>query len=282
MANKKGNSKTEINGLEVTFSTRGKEIYISLTDIAKLKNVDDPSDVIKKWMTNKDSFDFYSLWEELSNPDFNSAEFCRIKIEELGYNAFVMTPTKWKKLTNAIGIIPSAGKYSEGTFAHPDIALEFASWIDSRFKLYLIKEFQRLKGEEQKQLEWSAKRELAKINYVIHTDAIKENLIFPLLTKDQINHVYANEADMLNVALFGNTASNWSRNNPDKKGNMRDYASIEQLLVLANIESYNAILIEQGLPQAQRIVLLHETAKKQLETLTLSITNKKKITKQIT
>ncbi len=259
--------KMEVRGLEVTAKYIGKTTYISLTDIARLKNANDPSDVIKKWMTNKDSFDFYSLWEELFNPDFNSAESRLIKQNEVGYNAFVMTPSQWKKRTNAIGIVPSVGKYSDGTFAHPDIAMEFASWVDVAFKLYLIKEFQRLKEVEQKALEWSAKRELARLNYRIHTDAIQEYLIVPALSQKQISYVYANEADMLNVALFGQTAAEWRSANADKKGNMRDYAGVEQLLVLANLESYNAVLIEQNLPQSERIVLLNGMARKQLETL---------------
>jgi len=260
-------NKMEVRGVEIATKKNGDVTYISLTDIARLKNPDNPADVINKWMTNKDSFDFYSLWEELFNADFNLAESREIKINEVGYNSFTMSPSQWKKRTNAIGIIPSAGKYSEGTFAHPDIAMEFASWIDTPFKLYLIKEFQRLKAEEQKALEWTAKREFAKINYRIHTDAIKENLIVPALTEKQISYVYASEADMLNVALFGKTAGEWKLKNHDLKGNMRDYASVEQLLVLANLESYNAILIAQGLSQAERIVLLNKTARKQLETL---------------
>lgn len=259
--------KMEVQGIEIATKSKNKIIYISLTDIARIKNPDNPADVINKWMTNKDSFDFYSLWEELFNPDFNLAESREIKINEVGFNAFTMSPSQWKKRTNAIGIIPSAGKYSEGTFAHPDIAMEFASWIDTAFKLYLIKEFQRLKQAEQSTLEWTAKRELAKINYRIHTDAIKENLIVPTLTEKQVSFVYANEADMLNVALFGKTAGEWKTENPEKKGNMRDYASVEKLLVLANLESYNAILIEQGLSQLDRIVLLNKTARKQLKTL---------------
>ena len=259
--------KNIVNGIEVCVKDKSNVIYISLTDIARIKNAENPADVINKWMSNKDSFDFYSLWEELFNQSFNLAESREIKINEVGYNAFTMSPAQWKKRTNAIGIIPSAGKYSVGTFAHPDIAMEFASWIDTTFKLYLIKEFQRLKENEQKHLEWSAKRELARINYRIQTDAIKENLIVPELYSNQVSFVYASEADMLNVALFGKTAGEWKTENSDKKGNMRDYASVEQLLVLANLESYNAILIEQGLSQAERIVLLNKTARKQLETL---------------
>lgn len=261
------NSKLEVKGIEIATKGKGTITYISLTDIARLKNADDPSDVIKKWMSNKDSFDFYSLWEELFNPDFNSAESRLIRTNEVGYNAFVMTPTQWKKRTNATGIIPSAGKYSEGTFAHPDIAMEFASWIDSTFKLYLIKEFQRLKAEEQKQLAWSARRELTKINYHIHTDAIKESLIVPTLTEKQKSFVYADEADMLNVALFGMTAAEWRKDNPNEKGNIRDYATLHQLLVLANMESNNAQMILDSVPQKDRLVKLNQMAKRQLKIL---------------
>lgn len=218
-------------------------------------------------MSNKDSFDFYALWEELHNPDFNSVEMHRIKNEEVGYNRFTMTPKRWKDEFNAIGIIPSAGKYSQGTFAHRDIAFEFASWINVEFKLYLITEFQRLKITEQKELEWNAKRELAKINYHIHTDAIKENLIVPTLTKKQINYVYANEADVLNVALFGKTASEWRKENPNLKGNIRDYLSLEQLLIIANMESLNAYLIEQNILQSERLIQLNNVAKSQLRVL---------------
>jgi hypothetical protein len=241
--------------------------YISLTDIAKLKNAENPADVINKWMTNKDSFDFYSLWEELFNSDFNLAESREIKMNEVGYNAFTMSPNQWKKRTNAIGIVPSSGKYSIGTFAHPDIAFEFASWIDTTFKLYLIKEFQRLKTEEQKLIGWSAKRELAKINYRIHTDAIKENLVPPELTTKQKSYVYADEADLLNVALFGITATEWRIANADKTGNVRDYATIEQLLVLANLESLNAEFIRMGLSSGDRIQKLNSAAISQMKSL---------------
>ncbi|MCL2522612.1 MAG: KilA-N domain-containing protein [Erysipelotrichales bacterium] len=275
-------SKKEVivKGINISYKKIGDDDYISLTDIAQISESEFPGDVIQNWMRTRNSVEFLGTWEKLYNDDFNYLEYEVIE-KEAGRNSFVLTPKKWIEKVNAIGIQTKQGRYAY-TIAHKDIAFKFASWLSVEFELYMIKEFQRLKEAEQVNLEWSAKRELAKINYVIHTDAIKENLIFPLLTKDQINHVYANEADMLNVALFGNTASNWVRNNPDKKGNMRDYASIEQLLVLANLESYNAILIEQGLPQSQRIVLLNETAKRQLETLSLTSTNKKKITKQIT
>lgn len=255
-----------VKGINVNYKQINKEDYISLTDIAKFYNNRDPSGVIRNWMSNKDSFDFYSLWEVLNNPDFNSVEMHRIKNEEVGYNRFTMTPKRWKEDFNAIGIIPSAGKYSGGTYAHKDIAFEFASWISVEFKLYLITEFQRLKAEEQKGLEWNAKRELAKLNYTIHTDAIKENIV-PTLTEKQKTFVYANEADLLNVALFGKTAGEWRTANPTLKGNIRDYATIEQLLVIANMESFNAILIEQKVPQSERLVQLNNMAKSQLRVL---------------
>ncbi|MDR3293169.1 MAG: KilA-N domain-containing protein [Clostridiales bacterium] len=269
----KKSEKIVVKDLEVTVQGRGVELYISLTDIARLKNEENPADVINKWMSNKDSFDFYCLWEELFNSDFNLAESREIKINEVGYNAFTMSPSQWKKRTNAIGIIPSAGKYSAGTFAHPDIAMEFASWIDTTFKLYLIKEFQRLKTEENKQLEWSAKRELSKLNYHIHTDAIKENLILPELTQVQKSYVYADEADLLNVALFGETAREWREKHQNEKGNMRDYATLHQLLVLANMESHNAAFITEGLSQTERLERLRGIAERELKVLLQQATN---------
>ena len=242
--------------------------YISLTDLAKYQNEEDPSGVIRNWMSNKNSFDFYSLWEELHNDNFNSVESHRIKIEEVGYNRFTMTPNRWKKDFNAIGIIPSSGKYSIGTFAHPDIAFEFASWLNVEFKLYLITEFERLKKNEayQNKVNWSVRRELAKTNYRIHTDSIKENIV-PKLTENQKQFVYANEADILNVALFGMTAKEWKDRNPNLDGNMRDYANILQLVILSNLENLNAEFIKQGLSQKQRLEKLNETAIKQLEIL---------------
>ena len=254
-----------VKGVNVRYKRINEEDYICLTDIAKAKNSVFPNEVVKKWMSNNDSFEFYSLWEELFNKDFNSAESGRIKNNEAYKKSFVMTPTQWKKRTNAIGIVPSAGKYSEGTYAHKDIAFEFASWIDVCFRLYLIKEFQRLKEIEYKNEEWSAKRELAKVNYLIHTSSIKENLIVPELTKEQIYYTYASEADLLNVALFGITASEWRKKNKELKGNMRDYASIEQLLVLANMESYNSTLIGDGLSQQERIIKLNDMARNQMK-----------------
>lgn len=269
-----------IKDINVQYKKLNKEDYISLTDLAKYANPKDPSGVIRNWMSNRDSFAFYSLWEEINNPNFNSVEMHRIKVDEVCYNRFTMTPKRWKENFNAIGIIPSAGKYSQGTFAHKDIAFEFASWLSPEFKLYVITEFQRLKTQEKQAIEWNAKRELAKLNYHIHTDAIKENLIPVSLSSKQISFVYANEADVLNVALFGKTASEWRKENPTLKGNIRDYANIEQLLVIANMESYNAILIEQQIPQGERLVQLNEMAKSQLRVLQnsnskLSIEDKK-------
>lgn len=242
--------------------------YISLTDLAKYQNENDPSGVIRNWMSNKNSFDFYNLWEELHNENFNSVESHRIKIDEVGYNRFTMTPNRWKKEFNAIGIIPSSGKYSIGTFAHPDIAFEFASWLNVEFKLYLITEFERLKQNEsyQNKIDWSVRRELAKTNYRIHTDSIKENII-PILTEKQKLYVYANEADILNVALFGMTAKEWKDKNPTLDGNMRDYANILQLVILSNLENLNSEMIAQGIEQKTRLERLNEIAKKQYNIL---------------
>lgn len=238
--------------------------YISLTDLAKYQNENDPSGVIRNWMSNKNSFDFYNLWEELHNENFNSVESHRIKIDEVGYNRFTMTPNRWKKEFNAIGIIPSSGKYSVGTFAHPDIAFEFASWLNVEFKLYLITEFERLKQNEsyQNKIEWSVRRELAKTNYRIHTDSIKENIV-PTLTEKQKLFVYANEADVLNVALFGMTAKEWKDKNPTLDGNMRDYANILQLVILSNLENLNSEMIAEGIEQKARLEKLNTIAKKQ-------------------
>ena len=243
-----------------------KNSYISLTDIAKYRS-NEPNDVIKNWLRNKDTIAFLGLWESLHNPDFKPIEFDGFR-NEAGSNAFTMSPTKWIEGVNAKGIISKAGRYG-GTFAHSDIAMEFASWISPEFKLYIIKDFQRLKDDENSRLSlnWNLNRELTKLNYKIHTDAIKENLIIPELTTAQKSFVYANEADVLNVALFGKTAKEWRDENPDKKGNIRDYSDINYLLVLANLESYNAILIEQNIPQAKRLEMLRSTAEKQLKTI---------------
>lgn len=241
--------------------------YISLTDLAKYKNPEMPNDVIKKWMSNKNSFSFYSLWEEIFNPNFNSAEFRRIK-NDVGYNAFTMSPTQWKKRTNAIGIIPSSGRYSKGTYAHPDIALEFASWIDTSFKLYLIKEFERLKKMEasQNNNEWSVRRSLSKTNYKIHTNSIKENIL-PMITNTQKKFIYSDEADVLNVALFGITAKEWRKANPNLQGNIRDNADILHLVVLNNLEAINSEMISCGIDQKERLEKLNNIAIKQLSIL---------------
>lgn len=255
------------NGFDISLFTEDlKNSYISLTDIAKYRS-DEPNDVIKNWLRNKDTIAFLGLWESLHNPDFKPIEFDGFR-NEAGSNAFTMSPTKWIEGVNAKGIISKSGRYG-GTFAHSDIAMEFASWISPEFKLYIIKDFQRLKDDENSRLSlnWNLNRELTKLNYKIHTDVIKENLIIPELTTAQKSFVYANEADVLNVALFGKTAKEWRDENPDKKGNIRDYSDINYLLVLANLESYNAILIEQNIPQAKRLEMLRSTAEKQLKTI---------------
>ncbi len=246
--------------------------FISLTDIAKYKS-DEPNDVIKNWMRSRDTVEFLGLWETLHNPNFKPVEFDGFR-KQAGLNAFTLSPTKWIESVNAIGIISKAGRYG-GTYAHSDIAFEFASWISAEFKLYIIKDYKRLKNDENSKLSlnWNLNRELSKINYKIHTDAIKENLIPPELTQAQKSFTYANEADMLNVALFGMTAKEWRELNPDKSGNIRDYATLNQLLVLANMESYNAILINQSIPQQERLILIRDLVVKQLEAtdkLTLS------------
>ena len=244
--------------------------YISLTDLAKYTNPEDPSGVIRNWMSNKNSFDYYGLWEEINNESFNSVEFHRIKINEAGYNRFTMTPNRWKKNFNAIGIIPSSGKYSNGTYAHPDIAFEFASWLSPAFKLYLIKEFERLKKNEayQEKIEWHANRTLAKANYIVHTDAVKSYIV-PILTELQKKFVYAEEADVLNVALFGCTAKEWRENNPElaKIGNMRDFTDLLHLIILNNLENSNAEFIKMGLTQSERLVKLNASARVQMKLL---------------
>lgn len=252
-------------GVDITIYTEDfQNEFISLTDIARYKS-DEPFIVINNWMRGKDTIEFLGLWEQLHNPDFKPIEFDRFR-KEAGYNAFTLSPQKWIENTNAIGIVSKSGRYG-GTFAHSDIAFEFASWISAEFKLYIIKDYKRLKNDESSKLSlgWNLNREISKLNYRIHTDAIKENLIPPELTPYQISITYANEADVLNVALFGITAKQWRDENPDKSGNIRDYASLNQLLVLANMESYNAILIEQGKPQPERLQLLNKLAIRQLE-----------------
>lgn len=244
-----------------------KNDYFSLTDIARYKNSEAPADVVKNWLRRKDTIEFIGLWEKLNNPNFNVIEFDQFK-NEAGHNYFTLSPKKWIDGVNAIGIISKAGKYNAGTYAHKDIALQFASWISPEINLYIIKEFQRLKADEQKQLGWTVKRELAKINYRIHTDAIKDNIIIPLeISKEQASFVYANEADVLNVALFGMTAREWRDKNPDKKGNIRDYAEVSQLVCLSNLENLNAYLIERGLSQPERLIELNKAAIRQMKVL---------------
>lgn len=242
--------------------------YISLTDLARYKNPNNPGDVIIKWMSNKSSFDFYSLWEELFNDNFKLAEFREFK-NDAANNSFTMSPSRWISFTNSKGFISKRGKYDGGTFAHPDIALEFASWIDPAFKLYLIKEFERLKYNEtyQERIEWSVRRSLSKTNYRIHTDSIKENIV-PTLTDKQKLFIYANEADVINVSLFGMTAKEWRENNPDKEGNIRDYTDILHLVVLSNLEVLNASMIENNISQKDRLEKLNKTARRQINILT--------------
>ena len=243
-----------------------KNDYISLTDIAKYKNTDDPRFVIQNWMRNRNTLEFIGLWEALNNPNFNRVQFDTFR-NEAGLNRFTMTPQKWIDSTNAIGIISKSGRYG-GTYAHYDLAMEFASWISPEFKLYIIQDYKRLKEDENSRLSltWNLHREISKINYKLHTDAIKEHLLKDL-TNEQLSFKYANEADMLNVALFNKRASTWRKENPDLKGNMRDYASLNELLVLANMESYNAVLIGKGMDQKERMIELRNLARTQLMSL---------------
>lgn len=254
-------------GLDISIYTEDfQNEFISLTDIARYKS-DEPFIVINNWMRGKDTIEFLGLWEQLHNPDFKPTEFDRFR-KEAGYNAFTLSPQKWINNTNAIGIVSKSGRYG-GTFAHSDIAFEFASWISAEFKLYIIKDYKRLKNDESSRLSlgWNLNREISKLNYRIHTEAIKENLLPPELKPFQISITYASEADVLNVALLGITAKQWREENKNKDGNIRDYATLNQLLVLANMESYNAILIEQGKPQSERIQLLNKLAIRQLEAI---------------
>jgi len=239
--------------------------YISLTDIAKYRDAEDPRFIIQNWMRTRFTLEYLGIWEQLNNPHFNRVEFEAVR-NQAGSNAFVMTPSKWVNLTGAIGVMSKSGRYG-GTYAHKDIAFEFASWVSVEFKLYLIKEFQRLKEIERQQLGWDIRRNLARINYRIHTDAIKQTLIPPELTPQQINSIYANEADMLNMALFGRTAREWRAENPDSNGNLRDQANVSQLVCLANLEALNAHLIHQGLSQPDRLKTLNQTAIEQMKLL---------------
>ena len=260
-------AKITVKDTEVVFYKKEQEDYISLTDMARYKDSMEPSLVISHWMSTRYTVDFMGIWESVNNPNFKPTEFGRFKTES-GGNGFVMTPKRWVEATNAIGIFSKAGRYGGGTFAHKDIAFEFASWLSAEFKFYLIKEFQRLKEEEQKLLGWSAKRELAKINYHIHTDAIKRNLVPTELTSRRTSIIYASEADVLNVAMFGMTAQEWRGANPRSKGNIRDYASINELICLSNMENLNAVFINEGLPQRERLIRLNRIAIQQMSVLT--------------
>lgn len=261
------NNKTmEVLSTEVKVKTIEQEDFICLTDIAKSRNPEHPDDLIRNWLRNRNTLELLGLWEQLHNTDFNPVEFDGIR-KQAGLNSFTLTPKQWITTTGAIGLRSNAGRYG-GTYAHKDIAFEFASWVSVEFKLYLIKEFQRLKEAEQQQLGWDVKRQLTKINYRIHTDAIKENLIPPALTQQQTSLVYASEADLLNMALFGKTARQWRDENPKKEGNIRDYANVSQLVCLANLETLNAHFIQQALPQSERLRLLNNTAIQQMRLLT--------------
>jgi len=260
--------KIHAKGIDISiYTTNFENEFISLTDIAKYRNEDDPRFVIQNWMRNKNTVEFLGVWEELHNPDFNRVQFEAVR-NEAGLNRFVMTPTKWIEQTAAIGIVSKAGRYG-GTYAHSDIAMSFATWISPEFQLYIMKDYRRLKADENSRLslDWNLNREISKLNYRIHTDAIKDNLIPAELTPAQVSFKYADEADMLNVVLFGKTAKQWRNENPREKGNMRDVATLKQLLILANLESYNAILINQGKMQEERMKLLRELVVQQLNTL---------------
>ena len=253
--------------------TRNGMDYICITDIARQKNSTEPKDVVKNWLRVKNTLEYLGLWESLNNPDFKGVEFDPI-LKEAGSNAFTMSPTRWIELTNAIGLINKLGR-DGGTFAQKDIAFKFASWVSVEFELYLVKEFQRLKTEEQRLLGWSAKRELSKINYRIHTDAIKRNLIPVEITQKQAVGIYANEADVLNMAMFGMTAKQWREANPELKGNIRDYATINELICLSNMESLNAVFLEQGLSQQERLIKLNKIAIHQMTVLENESGNRK-------
>jgi hypothetical protein len=264
---KSSKSTIEVQGTAVTVLNQPSNDFISLTDIAKHKERDRSDHVIQNWMRNRNTIEFLGVWERLNNAAFKPLEFEGFK-NKAGLNSFVLTPKQWIDATGAIGLVSKSGRYG-GTYAHKDIAFEFASWISVEFKLYLIKEFQRLKEEENSRLnlEWNLQRTLAKINYRIHTDAIKEMRIPPTITKQQATLVYANEADLLNVALFGMTAKEWRDKNPDAHGNIRDHAPLEQLVVLTNLESLNSVLLRQGLSQSERLIKLNEIAIAQMKSL---------------
>ena len=260
-------NKIKVQGIDVVFYQENKQDFISLTDIARHRDNERSDYILQNWMRNRSTIEFIGLWEKFNNPNFNSIEFDGIK-NLAGSNSFSLTPKRWIATTNAIGIASKTGRYG-GTFAHKDIAFEFATWLSAEFKFFLIKEFQRLKEEENinLKLEWNLQRTLSKINYKIHTDAIKENLIPAELSSQQISYIYANEADLLNVALFGMTAKQWRDRFPDNEGNIRDTATLEQLVVLSNMESINTLLVQQNLPQNERLIQLNKVAIAQMKSL---------------
>ncbi|QTU82873.1 KilA-N domain-containing protein [Carnobacteriaceae bacterium zg-C25] len=258
--------KIVANGNEISILNKDSD-YISLTDIAKYKNTDNPADIIKNWLRNRNTLEFLGTWEKMNNPNFKLVEFDGFR-SQAGLNSFIMTPKKWIENTGAVGIKSSSGRYG-GTYAHSDIAFEFASWISPEFKLYIIQDYQRLKQEEayKNQIDWQVNRYISKLNYSIHTDAIKERLITPKLTKQQIRFTYANEADLLNVALYGMTAKEFKETYPDKKGNLRDNSTIEQLLIMNNLQTLNAEMIKNNIPSSKRLESLNKIALEQLSIL---------------
>jgi hypothetical protein len=259
-------AKISVKGREIAIISRKEEDYICLTDMARYKDAERTDYIIQNWLRNRNTIEFLGLWEQLNNPAFNPIEFDGIR-KQAGLNSFILTAKRWIEATHAIGLVSRPGRYG-GTYAHKDIAFEFASWISVEFKLYLIKEFQRLKDEEHRQLGWDIRRNLTKINYRIHTDAIKERLVPPELTAQQVNLVYASEADVLNMALFGMTAKQWREVNPGKKGNIRDYADVSQLVCLSNLENLNALFIRENAPQSERLRKLNQIAIQQMKLLT--------------
>ena len=270
MKNNLVQAEMDVNNNKIRVMRVNDVDYISLTDLAKYSNPENPANVIIHWMSNKGTFDYIGLWEQLNNENFNFTEFSEIKNKEVGYSSFTLSPKRWIARTNAVGIYSKGGKYSIGTFAHPDIAFEFASWLSPEFKLYLIKEFERLKKNEyyQYKINWNANRILSKVNYAVHTDAIK-NYIVPVLTEEQKRFVYAEEADVLNVALFGMTAKEWREKNPElsKNGNIRDYTDLLHLVILSNLETINANLIADNILQEERLIKLNNSARMQMKTL---------------
>ena len=259
-------AKIKVKGQDITIFSKEEDDYICLTDMARYRDAKRTDYIIQNWLRNRNTIEFLGIWEQLNNPAFKPIEFDGFR-KQAGLNSFILTAKQWIEKTKAIGIISKSGRYG-GTYAHKDIAFEFASWISVEFKLYLIKEFQRLKEQEHKQLGWDIKRNLTKINYRIHTDAIRENLIPPTLTASQMNLIYASEADILNMALFGVTAREWRDAHPGEKGNIRDYANVSQLVCLSNLENLNALFIQEKTPQAERLRKLNQIAIQQMKLLT--------------